>query len=401
MKKAAQATPNLRLSRAREGCAWSQQEVADQIGTTPVNVSRWERGLTSPSPYFRHKLCELFGKSPQELGLLEETVEEHHEHPLALASPQQEVAPPLPVGTAPLWNVPYRRNPFFTGREDILMRLHETLTSGTTAALLQAQAISGLGGIGKTQTALEYAYRYRDDYQAVFWARADTREGLIADLAAIADLLQLPGANEQDRHRAVEAVRRWMNEHTGWLLILDNADDVELVSEFLPTASKGQILLTTRAQALGMIAQGLELEQMGPEEGALFLLRRAKLIVREAPLDTLSYVDWAKAKTIAQVLDGLPLALDQAGAYIEETACGLSGYLNLYTRRRAALLRRRGRLVVHHPESVATTWSLAFETLLLPRTSLCSTDRAMGSGLSSSGTIAQSSGKLLTGMWAI
>lgn len=358
MKKASQATPNQRLSREREQRGWSQQEVADRIRTTSVNVSRWERGLTAPGSHFRHKLCELFGKNAQELGLVEDIVDNRSEQALAGALPGATLLAP---GTAPLWNVPHRRNPFFTGRQDVFMGLHDTLTSGRTAALLQAQAISGLGGIGKTQTALEFAYRYRSDYQAVFWVRADSREALVSDLAALAGLLHLPGANEQDPTRAVEAVRRWLNEHTDWLLVLDNADDVEMVSDFLPTAGKGHVVLTTRAQATGMIAQSIELEQLGPEEGALFLLRRAKIIARDAPLDNASYADWAKAKTITQLMGGLPLALDQAGAYIEETACGLSGYLDLYKSRRAALLRRRGRLATDHPEPVTTTWSLSFE----------------------------------------
>lgn len=360
MKKAAQAIPNQRLSREREQHGWSQQEVADYIGTTPVNVSRWERGLTTPSPYFRHKLCELFDKLAHELGLVAH--EADHDTEQAEAATSSKLAHQAPRSLDELlWNVPYRRNPFFTGREDILTHLHETLIANKTDTLLQAQAISGLGGIGKTQIAIEYAYRYRNDYQAIFWVRADSRETLVADLATIADLLHLPEANEQERNRAIKGCRRWLNEHTGWLLILDNADDMQMVSDFLPSEGKGQVILTTRAQATGLIAHNIELEYMGLEEGALFLLRRAKLIAREAPLDTASYINWTKARTIVQLMDGLPLALDQAGAYIEETACGLSDYLNLYQRRQTALLRRRGRLAIDHPESVATTWSLSFK----------------------------------------
>jgi tetratricopeptide (TPR) repeat protein/transcriptional regulator with XRE-family HTH domain len=361
MKKAAQATPNQRLSREREQRGWSQQEVADHLGTTPVNVSRWERGLTTPGPYFRRKLCALFGKPAKVLGLVDDTVGTPGEQGRAAAFPEQAAAPLLATSGTALWHVPHRRNPFFAGREDVLQRLYETLAAGGAAALPQALAISGLGGIGKTQVALEYAYRYRSDYRAVLWVRADSREVLAADLADIADLLHLPEATEQDRRRAVEGVRRWLHEQSGWLLILDNADDLEMVSAFLPSGGTGHVILTTRAQATGLIAQGIALEQMGPEEGALFLLRRAKLIARQAPLDTTSYAEWTKAKTLVQLLGGLPLALDQAGAYLEETACGLSGYLDLYKRRRAALLRRRGRLVFDHPEPVAATWSLAFE----------------------------------------
>src|SRR5262249_37801675 len=73
-----------------------------------------------------------------------------------------------------LWNVPYRRNPFFTGRDQVLEDLHKALREGSRAALTQAAAISGLGGIGKTQTALEYAYRYKEGYNAVFWVRGDS-----------------------------------------------------------------------------------------------------------------------------------------------------------------------------------------------------------------------------------
>jgi len=259
-----------------------------------------------------------------------------------------------------IWNVPHRRNPFFTGREDILKNLHNTLITGKTAALTQSQAISGLGGIGKTQTAVEYAYRYGSKYQAVLWAKADTREVLISEFVSIADLLDLPEKNEQDQNHVVSAVKRWLLNHPGWLLILDNVEDLEAIDEFVPAAPQGHVLLTTRAQATGT-ANCVDVLKMEAEEGALFLLRRSKNIKPDAMLEEVSASDRARAREISEAMDGLPLALDQAGAYIEETKCGLTRYLELYQERCADLLKRRGRFAKDHPEPVTTTFSLAFE----------------------------------------
>jgi hypothetical protein len=259
------------------------------------------------------------------------------------------------------WNVPYRRNPYFTGREDLLTRLYELLHTGKATALTQPQAISGLGGIGKTQTAVEYAYRYRDDYQAVLWASAASRETLISDFVALAALLQLPERDMADQGVVVAAVKRWLASNRDWLLILDNADNLELAAEFMPLESSGHILLTTRAQSTGTIANSLEVEKMEQAEGALLLLRRAKKPAADVPLEQARKADRSLAETIVTELGGLPLALDQAGAYIEETNCGLSGYLDLYRTHRKDLLQRRSKLRSEHPEPVGTTWSLSFQ----------------------------------------
>jgi len=115
---------------------------------------------------------------------------------------QQETSMP-----ASAWNVPYVRNPFFTGREELLKQLHENLAQNKAAALTQAQAISGLGGIGKTQTAVEYAYRYRDEYRCVLWINAATRDELITSFVELAALLNLPERQEKDQLKIVAAVK--------------------------------------------------------------------------------------------------------------------------------------------------------------------------------------------------
>lgn len=102
---------------------------------------------------------------------------------------------------------------------------------------------------------------------------------------------------------------------------------------------------------------------MTPEEGALFLLRRANIIEPQAQLDSVDETDLAQAIAISELLGNLPLALDQAGAYIEETASPLSDYINLYNTERAQLLKERGSFTVDHPESVVTTWQLSFEKI--------------------------------------
>ncbi|HYU75002.1 MAG TPA: tetratricopeptide repeat protein, partial [Ktedonobacteraceae bacterium] len=123
----------------------------------------------------------------------------------------------------------------------------------------------------------------------------------------------------------------------------------------------GQILLTTRAQATGRFARRLEVDSLSTELGALFLLRRADLLPAEAPFEQAPEYDRSVARAICEEVGGLPLALDQAGAYTEETGCSVAEYQRLYQRRRADLLaERRGQLVDDHPLPVTTTWSLSF-----------------------------------------
>jgi tetratricopeptide (TPR) repeat protein len=262
-----------------------------------------------------------------------------------------------------IWYVPYRRNPFFTGREGLLQQLRDRFTATNTIALSQSQAISGLGGIGKTQIALEYAYRYRQAYRTILWLTAASEGTLQEDFAKVAPLLGVRVSTNQDRQEVVEAVKSWLREQYDWLLILDNADDLLKVRLFLPEEYilNGHVLLTTRAQAVGELAYKVEVEQMNQQDGALLLLRRAKYLIPGATLKQANLKARAKAITIVKELGGLPLALDQAGAYIEETGCSLATYLDLYHIRRQELLQRRSILHSGHPEPVATTWSLSFQ----------------------------------------
>ncbi len=266
-----------------------------------------------------------------------------------------------PPALPSIWNIPYPRNPYFTGQEHLLQRLAGALSAGQATALSQPQAISGLGGIGKTQIALEYAYQHRQAYQVVLWVLSDSRESLVSGYISIADLLNLPQKSEQDPIIIINAVKGWLQTHGSWLLILDNADDLAVVREFVPSVFGGQILLTTRAQSMGRLAKRIEVEVMGQDVGALFLLRRAGLVAENAALDAALSSDVKAAREMCEELGGLPLALDQAGAFIEESQCSLTEYSHLYYTRRTELLKERGGLVSDHLEPVATTWSISFE----------------------------------------
>ncbi|MBA2678002.1 MAG: toll/interleukin-1 receptor domain-containing protein, partial [Ktedonobacteraceae bacterium] len=131
---------------------------------------------------------------------------------------------PVPSGgiyaTLPWWKVPYSQNAFFTGRSSILEQLHAAFLARKVGVFVQA--LTGLGGIGKTQIALEYVYRYVQTYQAIFWVTADPQGDLLADFVSIAQFLHLPEQHEPNQALIVEAIKHWFHQHEGWLLVFDN-----------------------------------------------------------------------------------------------------------------------------------------------------------------------------------
>ncbi len=268
------------------------------------------------------------------------------------------------AASSSVWHVPYRRNPFFVGREEILNLMHDNFVRHDSTHEVLPQVLSGLGGIGKTQLATEYAYRYRKEYDWVFWVRAETRGTLIADITSILDHLSLAKGNEQDQHTILFSFKHWLTTHSHWLLILDNVDDFQVMDDLLPV-SRGHTLLTTRVQAY-IFGKSIEVKEMKREEGTLFLLRRAGLLESNASLDAAPQEDRTEAQAIVDEVNGLPLALDQAGAYIHEVGCRVSEYRLLFAdekRHRQELLSRRGSFPSDHPESVATTFLLSFQKI--------------------------------------
>ncbi len=323
----------------------TQKQLAQQLGVHANTISSWELGTYLPDT--RGLVLEL----ARHLALDEQETRQLLEASLTALSPH--------------WLVPLPRNPFFTGREEILEALYTQLHVEQVVALTQSYALRGLGGIGKTQIALEYAYRHALEYSAIFWIEAETIEHVMSSLLRIAELLQLPERQETDQQRIVAAVQRWLSSHSRWLLTWDNVEDLELLQRLLPPTRQGATLITTRHQALGTLARGMDLAPMEREEGMLFVLRRAKVLEPEATSERMHRIavsmpaEYAAAEKLVAAMEGIPLALDQAGAYIEETGCSVSAYLERYEQQRARLLDRRGVLGGDHPHSVTATFLLA------------------------------------------
>jgi len=261
-----------------------------------------------------------------------------------------------PKDKEPKSNVPYSWNRFFTGRDKELEQIHETLLLNKTVALSQPVAVCGLGGIGKTQTAVQYTHLYRNEYEFVFWVTADSEDSIISDYVAIAKLLDLPVKNDSDQNLVVSAVLNWLKTNEKWLLIFDNADEPSVLKNLMPLDPKGHILLTSRAhifEELGITSQ-IKMEKMLPDEARKFFLKRTKR-------ENLKPSELKALDELTSELDYLPLALEQAGAYIGKIECSFEDYLSSYKKSGLKLLEKSQIVTDKYPRSVATTWLLNFE----------------------------------------
>jgi len=245
-----------------------------------------------------------------------------------------------------VWNVPYHRNPNFTGRKDILSHLRLSLTSGESAAW--KQAVTGMGGVGKTQLAVEYIYLHKTDYKVIWWIRSEEPATMAADYASLAVDLDLPEKASPDQTEITKAVKRWLEHNSGWLLIFDNAWDQKDVRDYLPQGGAGHLIITSRNPQWSGVAKLLPVEVFDRTESIVFLCKRTGQDDRKA------------ADALADELGDLPLALEQAGAYIETAGIMLTDYQELFHSRRKELWDDETP-PPDYPDSVATTWSLAME----------------------------------------
>jgi tetratricopeptide (TPR) repeat protein len=231
------------------------------------------------------------------------------------------------------------------GREVLLTQLDAALAAGD-GLVPRTAALSGLGGAGKTSVAVEYAYRHLDQVGVAWQFAADDAMVLAAGFAELA--AQLGARNLTDARNPVTSVHTVLARFPApWLLIFDNAVDLASVAGFLPPAGPGRVLITS--QNANWPGQHLHVPMLDPQVAAGFLVDRT------------GDPDWQAATEIARLLDGLPLALEQAAAYIQAVGGTLAAYLALFRRRRADLLARGE--PTGYSKTVASTWELAFDRL--------------------------------------
>jgi class 3 adenylate cyclase len=257
--------------------------------------------------------------------------------------PPPQTAERLHASPERIWNAP-ARNPHFTGRQDVLAELRRRLEAGD--GRLAVQALYGMGGVGKTQLALEYAHRGAPEYDVVWWIDAEQPALVPSQLAALSTRLGLAaGPSVPD---TVDRLMADLRERSRWLLIFDNAERPADIAGYLPAGANGHVLITTRYPAWGALGGRVEVDVLDRAETIALLRGR------------LPTLDEDLADQLAAELGDLPLAAAQAAAYLEQSDLSPAEYLRRFRSRRASLLAR-GDVLGHG--RVDATWALSVERL--------------------------------------
>jgi tetratricopeptide (TPR) repeat protein len=256
-----------------------------------------------------------------------------HEAPPALLTPRARAWGPVPA-----------RNRAFTGREEQLTRIHDALLSGNRAAV---QVLIGMGGVGKTQIVAEYAHRYANGYDIVWWLDADTTVLLGQQYAGLAEALgcAVPGTTHNDVRRAVLSD---LHQRPRWLIIFDNAEDPGALRGWLPSGP-GHVLITSRSAGWDELAVPVSVDVLTRNESVELLRNRVPALAA------------AEADTLAGALGDLPLALSQAAAYLAETRMRAAEYVTLLQERATDLLNE-GKPATY-PATLTGVTALAYDRL--------------------------------------
>lgn len=256
---------------------------------------------------------------------------------------------------ADLSNLPISRAPCFTGRDGFLSDLARSFQGGS-----HMQVIHGLGGVGKTQVALEFAGRHRAQYAIAWWVRSETQSSMVEAMTKLAARLGRVVPQDASTEMICELVKNVLASRSDWLMVFDGAATVEDVQPYLPSGN-GHVLITTRNTDVARLGKSQPLGVLERDDSVSFLRQRTESADGPANLDRL-----------AHALGDLPLALEQAAAVIIGNHLSCESYLRRYETEWADLLVA-GPPPEHYPHTVAMTWGLAFaavETASLPAAGL-------------------------------
>ena len=313
---------------------WQQEAIRFQkAGGTPAEIELAQEGARKIGDYLRwvrdqqpegfdYQLATKFQKS------------------LASMLARQEKLQKKGIYREGIFHIPQGRNKDFIGRKKELSDLEIALKSGQHSAITNA----GMGGVGKTQLALEYAYRHESEYELIYWIRSETVQSIKSDLRMLGEEMGIAEDFLSD-DKVISTVKGELERRKGWLLVFDNAEDPKTLAEILPRRG-GHVLVTSRNPNWDRVVP----IQVFNKEDALLYFRKISGVSEQGD----------ELELLTEDLGYLPLALTQAASYIKRHGISIAAYRAAFKKGQNNLFSEKEK---GYPESVATAWQISMDKI--------------------------------------
>jgi hypothetical protein len=287
----------------------------------------------------------------------------------------------------PCHQIPFPRNPRFSGRRDVLAYIDSVISPSKNAQQQKSLSLAGMGGLGKTQVVLEYVWLHSTEFKVILWLQSDSEAKILQGFAEFARSCGLVNADDDaDIVQTCDTVKRWLSESKGkksqslssgrpwitpfleipWLVIFDNVDDGAILTEFWPTVTHGNILITTRNTVSTFTPASItyRLQPLTADEGSKLLVTSLKATSNEALYDSTEGLE--SATELSNDLGGLPLAICQISGFISTSLCTVAEFREIYKSQRdmnEVFEEPEGSANFHYQYTLATVWDLSFSKL--------------------------------------